>query len=421
LLLHCQQNVPFYQAIFARVGFDAEAVEDLSCLSRLPVLSKEQVSKEFDRLLARNVQPSQLIQEYTGGTSSGTPLRFYKDPEAASWTRALVYRGYEWYGIGLRDRICTVTGWAGKELGSRGAWRRRIRERLQRSMRVYVEPDASDDRLYAIVQRIASFRPSLLYGYPSRLLELGRIARRHGVRIPGLKALQYSSEILFEPERQRLEQWWGCPVYGPYGSTECYISTECPEERRHHLAAETAIVELLDDEDRPAEPGQPGRVVVTPLFARAMPFIRYDLGDLALCVADEPCPCGRTLPSIGPVLGRAEQVLRRADGRPVFPREIGNAFTSCDGVRDFRVYVRDAQKMDIGVCIVLDGSADRAACERMLRQRTADLFGAKAPVTLRWVDRLPPTQGHKRRIVEFAGTTTAGEPSLADESSGGKR
>ncbi len=73
------------------------------------------------------------------------------------------------------------------------------------------------------------------------------------------------------------------------------------------------IIEILDG-DTPCMAGEEGEVVVTELRNLAMPLIRYKLGDFAR-LSKESCPCGRTLPVLEKIKGRAYDTIVFADGR----------------------------------------------------------------------------------------------------------
>lgn len=100
------------------------------------------------------------------------------------------------------------------------------------------------------------------------------------------------------------------PVLSTYASTEtCSTFAQGPNCRANHLNPRLAIMEILDDHDRPVPTGTPGRVVITPLGQHAMPLLRFDTGDIATLYTDR-CPCGRRTPRLGPILGRAAQLLK---------------------------------------------------------------------------------------------------------------
>ena len=70
--------------------------------------------------------------------------------------------------------------------------------------------------------------------------------------------------------------------------------------------------------EQPLAPGREGRIVATPFYNLAMPLIRYDMGDYGI-LSPEPCGCGRTLPVLQRILGRARNVFRFVDGSRKWP------------------------------------------------------------------------------------------------------
>ena len=124
----------------------------------------------------------------------------------------------------------------------------------------------------------------------------------------GLRGLNAISEPLTPGMRERIEKTFGVPVHQNYGMNEAgVIAGYCLEGRRYHVHTEHCLVEIADEEGTPCAPGKYGRLLVTVLTNDAMPLIRYDGDDMAQAV-DGPCPCGRTLPSFGPVLGRYSKI-----------------------------------------------------------------------------------------------------------------
>ena len=97
------------------------------------------------------------------------------------------------------------------------------------------------------------------------------------------------------------------------------IACECNTAAHHHVTAENALVEIVDEQGRDVAPGGRGRVVVTGLYNYAMPFIRYEVGDIAVA-GTGPCACGRTLPIIRRIEGRTRNVFVFRDGTRFWPR-----------------------------------------------------------------------------------------------------
>jgi phenylacetate-CoA ligase len=126
-------------------------------------------------------------------------------------------------------------------------------------------------------------------------------------------------------------------IWETYSSHEFgLIAMICPyEEGYYHLMAHRLGVEVLRDDGSPAPDGEPGQVYVTDYFNRWSPFIRYELGDLAVRGV---CPCGKIkLPALSNVLGRVSGTLRHRDGRRILFVDLSVALRRIPGVRQYKV------------------------------------------------------------------------------------
>lgn len=122
-------------------------------------------------------------------------------------------------------------------------------------------------------------------------------------------------ERVGDDDRAICAETFGARIVEHYSSIESgHIAHRC-EAGSLHVNAENVLVEILDDDGRPCAPGETGRVVVTPLYSTAQPLIRYDQGDLA--IPGTNCSCGRELPVIASVVGRALAIFRHPDGRSI--------------------------------------------------------------------------------------------------------
>jgi phenylacetate-CoA ligase len=143
--------------------------------------------------------------------------------------------------------------------------------------------------------------------------ELLRAMDRASLRFDCLKGVITYSEQVPMGLREEISARLGVLLEDIYSSREIgYIALECPEHNYDHVQAETVLVEITDDKDRPCPIGEVGRVVVTPLQNFAMPLIRYAISDYA--EFGPPCPCGRGLPVIRNIHGRARNMPRLPSG-----------------------------------------------------------------------------------------------------------
>jgi phenylacetate-coenzyme A ligase PaaK-like adenylate-forming protein len=121
-----------------------------------------------------------------------------------------------------------------------------------------------------------------------------------------------SSEVFTDKARRRVEEAWGKKPFEVYAATEpAGIASECEQHRGMHLFEDLVIVEVVDENNRPVPPGVYGRkVLVTVLFSRTMPLIRYEMSDSVRPASSPHCPCGRPFALIDGIQGRQEDVLR---------------------------------------------------------------------------------------------------------------
>ena len=168
-------------------------------------------------------------------------------------------------------------------------------------------------------------KPDYLLSYPANLRalaqELGSAARELG-----LSALFSGGEAVTPDIREICEEHFGVPLIDAYGCTEVgHLAAQCEVSGEYHVSVEAVLLELVDETGRPVPAGTPGRVVLTSFYNFAMPFIRYDIGDYAVARA-ERCACGRSLPRLERILGRASAMFRYPDGTTrvplIYTREI---------------------------------------------------------------------------------------------------
>jgi phenylacetate-CoA ligase len=127
------------------------------------------------------------------------------------------------------------------------------------------------------------------------------------------------AETLTQDVRDLVRETWWASVLNGYGATEAgVIGQECPSTTGLHIFEDLLVLEVVDEHNRPVPPGTVGhKVLVTSLFNKSLPFIRYEFSDLAT-VAAGPCPCGRPHLRLASIQGRREDVLSlpaRSGGR----------------------------------------------------------------------------------------------------------
>ncbi|PPR21754.1 MAG: hypothetical protein CFH40_01518, partial [Alphaproteobacteria bacterium MarineAlpha10_Bin3] len=166
---------------------------------------------------------------------------------------------------------------------------------------------------------IAKERPPYILSYPTNFHALALRCQASGIEMPWLKSLVTFSEALSPGQRSVIERVMGVTVEDMYSAAEVsMIALQCPEHPQYyHVQSENVLVEVIDDDGTPCAAGETGRVLVTDLHNFAMPFIRYEIGDLAQF--GPPCACGRGLPVLQRIFGRVRNMLYLESGEQLFP------------------------------------------------------------------------------------------------------
>jgi phenylacetate-CoA ligase len=315
LLAHAYWHVPYYRKVMDELDIGPGDIRGIEDLRELPLLSKETVRQRFYSDLLSDHHDKRAVLRISTSGSTGEPLSCWVDRRQLELRWAATLRGLEWAGYRFGDR--SVRLWH-QNLGMDRVqvWKEKLDSRLCRRRLVPAfEFDAP--RVKAMQDVIRRHRPRLVEGYAESFHYLSRAGLDPDLRALGIQGVVSSAQTLDAESRSSIEEAFGARVFDKYGSREFSgIAYECAEGGRH-VVAESYIVEILVD-GRPARPGELGEVVVTDLNNFVMPFVRYQIGDLAYAVDDrDPCPCGRGLPRMGAIEGRVQSIVLGVNGRAV--------------------------------------------------------------------------------------------------------
>lgn len=381
MVRHSYDQVPFYRRRLDEAGLDPARIKGLADLRNLPPVSRSELQDRspYD-LLASGVDPARCKQLTTAG-SSGAPLTvvFSKTDD---WFKDLVWaRTSLANGRGIRD---LTVYFKFQSAPPRGFERLGIWPRLTLSVL-----DPPEERIKAM--RRADVK--IVRANAFELVNMADVMLDSGVEDIRPKAVFSMGSLLDTNARERISRAFGCPVFDCYGATELgCIAWECSRHSGLHINMDTVGVEFLHG-DEPARPGQLARLVCTSLFSLTMPFIRYDIGDIGV-LDPAPCPCGRGLPLMSRLEGRADDFFIRTDGRWISPSEVVNRLKRLPGLARFRLVQKTPSLVDLWV-VPTQGHSELSSEESVTILR--DILGKHLQVRFHVVDQLPPDPGRKIR------------------------
>ncbi|WP_323749604.1 hypothetical protein [Halorubrum sp. 48-1-W] len=202
--------------------------------------------------------------------------------------------------------------------------------------------------------------------------------------------------MLREEDREIIEEGLSTNVYNQYGSTEsAAIVTECPSGHMH-VNPEIGIIEVLDENGETVSEGEVGEIVMTALNNRAMPLIRYRIGDMARGPPTYgKCDCGREMPIIEKIIGRQDEVVVTKDGRRV-PMLSYNVFKYTENVSESRIVQESVDEFLLQI-VPDDGYTDEQA--EIAIKKLKDRVGEDIHVEIETLESIPRTDAGKFRAV----------------------
>lgn len=383
-LNHAYAAVPYYRRAWDAAGVHPEDVKSLADLSAFPVLTKADIRAHEAELLSTPYRGAKLRLKRTSG-STGVPLSIRVDEPAMQWKHACTIRSDQWSGYRLGQRVAKV--WGNPEYLHHG-WRGRLRNRLL-DRAVYLDTiHLTDAKVAAFAAELRRHRPGLIFGHAHSLYLVACHLKRTGVLDIRPDGIISTAMVLHEYQRRVIEDVFGTPVTNRYGCEEVsLIASECEAHAGLHVNADNVYVE--------APTGAPGPLVVTDLVNRAMPLVRYAIGDVAVG-AGRTCSCGRGLPLLDRIEGREADYVVTPAGTLVSGISLTENFALLiDGTAQVQIVQETVH--DLRIRLVAGdgfGPASRVQIEKLVR----DTFGPAVRFDVELVDAIPQEPSGKYRF-----------------------
>ena len=402
---------PFYRELHRNLG--------RAPLEELPVVTKSMLMQHFDDILTEHTLGLADIRSFrdrmttgqllsgrwyvsaTAGTT-GEPGLFVWGPREWAGILASYSRPYAWGGADIRLTrrtrmavISSTTPWHQSAL---------VGATVDSPFLPTLRLD-SGAPLEAAVAQLAAFGPEVLVGYASMLGLLAAEALAGRLRIAPT-AVFSASEVLTGRNRRLIRDAWGIDPCDVYAATETAgIAAECEQHDGLHVFEDLLVVEVVDANHRPVEPGTFGaKTLVTVLGSRTLPLIRYEMSDsIRWSAPARPCACGRPFAMIDAIQGREEESLpmrgrkgERIVVQPVVVHQVMDTVpaTGWQLVQD-----------DAGLTLLvvgLDPTHDTESLGRRLQQSLSRIGVDPPTVHVRRVESIPRTALGKASLIRAA-------------------
>ena len=299
---HFKNNPDYRKLVGDRILNDWNAV---------PIITKKDFQKPLVERLSSGYTLKNVYVNKTSG-SSGDPFIFAKDKFSHALTWINIFNRFGWHGIDFNRSF--QARFYGIPLDFWGNIKERSKDLLSHRFRFPIF-DLSDLILEDVLIKFQQKKFDYINGYTSSIVLFAKFLQQKNILLksvcPTLKCCVVTSEMLFEEDKALLEKQFGVPVINEYGASELDLIAFQNPQGDWQVNSETLFVEILDDANNVLPYGQEGRIVITSLYNKAHPFIRYDIGDIG--VLDEKSTFKK--PILKKLIGRTNDIAVLPSGK----------------------------------------------------------------------------------------------------------
>lgn len=343
IISHAYNNTKFYKDKFTHAGIQPKDIKYKEDILRIPPTTKREVLENFPHnLLANGYKLANCCLEKTSG-SSGLKLTVAFDHNANDFFDCIYGRAL--FAIGYKPWQRMAYFWPATH------HKNEFHEYLGLMGKNWISSHIRPEEQLAILLKLKN---EIIYCFPSILVVLAKLIEKEKTKYSSIKPrfIVSHAELLTEETREYIESVFGCPVYNEYGSTEFgfRMAWECKERKGMHVDSDSVLIEFLKD-GFPVDMGERGDMVVTGLINRAMPLIRYQIGDIGTPLSRR-CACGRGLPLVEAIEGRRDDFIKLPSGKEISPRALVPLVEHYKDILEFRII----QKAKDAIQIYIVGS-----------------------------------------------------------------
>jgi len=401
VVTYAYSHVPFYHRKFNELSVEPDEIRTVADLRRLPILRRAELQENSEDMISEEFDPAGLKVVATSG-STGRPFFTRITPSEDLFRKVKLLRANMICGQKPRDRWVVIT--APQHQAHALAF--------QRFFGIFSPiPVSVFDGVDAQIARIEKLRPDVLDGYSSSILLLAEEAEKRRLKSIKPRIMIGGADVIDAVSRQRAEEVLDAPFYDEYACVELErLAWQCEKKSDHHIDADTVIMQFVDKNGDEVSAGETGEIVCTSLFNRAMPFIRYAVGDLGRPSDQKLCGCGIEFPLMKVIEGRKEEMVFLPDGRTLSPLAIGDCMCAFQHFNLIVQYRFIQKKLDLFRILIArkKGDPDDKLLERELVshvRKTLNIQEGDAEIEAEFVRELPlDSTGKIRKVVSEINT-----------------
>lgn len=367
---------------------------DSSSFYNFPVINKEEVISNMDAIFSKEFKhkKGKLKQMSTSGTT-GSPFKTYLSPNKVSRNTADVLFFYKRGNYRVGDRMYHMRIWT--KLNKRSKI-----NLLKENFRMFDTSNLDEKGAKNFMKTMTTFKSKkFILGFPSSFSALMDYLEKEEAIDWNIKTIFALAEALPTKTKKRMQALFKCPIMAMYSNQELGILGFQPYtgEDYFELNVGSYFFEFLKlDSDEPAEEMEEARIVITDLFNKAVPLIRYDTGDLGSYsyVIDEK---GYKRKVLNAVLGRKADYLYSNTKERLSPYIIITKLWDYYGIKECQLIQDDYDKVTLKV--IYRENEDKKKIEKQFTKEIIQVFGEETKLKILEVQEIPRKASGKRKYI----------------------
>jgi phenylacetate-CoA ligase len=318
LLKYSYANTSYYNSLFNEFGLNPNKIKCLDDIKIIPPLTKQKIFENFDALKSKTIPEDRVRLDSTGG-STGTPLKFLRDLDCLYERKAQeLYFDKKYMGYNIGDKVgYFVSASHAKDNYSR--IKAKLRNALCERMLVFSPYDIDPEYLNEFTNRFFKYKPQIIKCFPNSLVIFAKHLQANSIEIKWVRAISCTGETLHDDQKILFRSVFpNSIIIEKYASIECGVmACSCGDDTIMHEFSPGIYMEIIDSEGKNVQPGGMGKILITDLFSKALPLIRYEIGDLAISDDGQGlCCCDSKLQKVKKILGRDRDIIYDVKSNP---------------------------------------------------------------------------------------------------------
>jgi phenylacetate-CoA ligase len=379
LLIHCQNNVPYYGRLFSEYGFNPN-ITSFNDIKILPLLTKEIINENFDDLISKNFNGKKIMFKTSG--SSGNRLKFYGDDSMYKKEAAYILHSFNSHGGELYDK------WS--------IWIRRHSPKDSTDIvvkdyelkRIYLSPfHLNDETIKFYVDLINDSKSTTIVTYPSTAYWLSCLLEKHNLKLPKVRAIHGASEKCLDSWGEKIKKVFGFNLKMHYGQVEkVSFMYQSSDSESYHEDLTYSYTEF----------DEKSTIIGTSFINYVMPFVRYKTNDIATLNNDVTLNVSRPL-TVSKIDGRVDDMIVSENGTKIPSVNFYTVMSKVEEISMFQLYQK--QNKDLYFKIVINQKFNEEVISHLNYEITKRV--GNLPINFEIVDEIPrdPKTGKIRCVI----------------------